>query len=213
MIQGQMECPCFIVILADSLFTGISWQEFLSAIGVIVGGYYAITALLLYSEEIKSIFNQSQRKAIEADARDDQSDSNESIDLMGSVKYETAVNVPHEKVVESDEINAQPLKEFEDAIGYVTINTADSLIVKSAAELFREVNTIITELSEGSKEEITSIYQSLLQRYPQLTGTNHQEVISRFIHDSLSTNTAYSFTLDEIKSWWSENNEQSLSIN
>jgi hypothetical protein len=189
------------------MFNSISWQEFLSAIGIIVGGYYAITALLLYSEEIKSIFNQSQRNVIEADAYDDQNRSNESIDLMGSVKYETAVNVPHEKLVESDEINAQPLKEFEDAIGYVTINTADMLIVKSAAELFREVKTIITELSEGSKEEITSIHQSLLQRYPQLTGTSHQEVISQFINDSLLTNTSHAFTLDEIKSWWKENNE------
>lgn len=202
-----MECPCLMVILAYALFTGISWQEFLSAIGIIVGGYYAISTLLLYSEEIKSIFNQSQRKVIDADAYDDQNGSNESIDLMGSVKYETQVNVPHEKVVESEEINAQPLKEVEDPIGYVTINTADMLIVKSAAELLREIKTIITELSEGSREEITSIYQSLLQRYPQLIGTNHQELISRFINDSLSTNTAHSFTLDEVKSWWTEGNE------
>lgn len=189
------------------MFNSISWQEFLSAIGIIVGGYYAISTLLLYSEEIKSIFNQSQRKVIEADAYDDQNDSKESIDLMGSVKYETAVNVPHEKVVQSEEINAQPLKEFEDAIGYVTINTADILIVKSAAELLREIKTIITEVSEGSREEITSIYQSLLQRYPQLIATNHLELISRFINDSLSTNTTHSFTLDEVKSWWTEGNE------
>jgi|APTNR8051073442_1049403.scaffolds.fasta_scaffold00018_201 hypothetical protein len=189
------------------MFNSISWQEFLSAIGIIVGGYYAITALLLYSEEIKSIFNQSQRKSIEADAYVDQSDSNESTDLMGSVKYETAVNVPHENVVESEEINAQPLTEIEDVIGYVTVDPANMLIVKSAAELFAEIQTIIKELSEGSKEEITSIYQSLLQRYPQLIATNHQELISRFINNSLSTNTAHSFTLDEVKSWWTEGNE------
>ncbi|HEU5289428.1 MAG TPA: hypothetical protein VFU05_02220 [Cyclobacteriaceae bacterium] len=201
-----MECPCFIVILADALFTGISWQEFLSAIGVIVGGYYAITTLLLYSEEIKSIFNQSQRKVIEADAHDDQNDSNESIDLMGSVKYETAVNVPHEKVVDSEEINAQPLTEIEDAIDDVIVNTPDVLIAKSVAELLREIKTIITELSQGSREEIASIYCSLLQHYPQLTGTTYQDEISQFIHDSLSTNTSHAFTLNEIKSWWAEDN-------
>ena len=189
------------------MFNSISWQEFLSAISLIVGGYYAITTLLLYSEEIKSIFKQKQRKSIEADTSDDQNDLNESIDLMGSVKYETAVNVPHEKVVESEEINAQPLKEEEDAIDEVIVNTPDVLIAKSVAELLREVKTIITELSQGSREEIASIYHSLLQRYPQLTGTNYQEEISLFINDSLSTNTPHSFTLDEIKSWWTEDNE------
>jgi len=189
------------------MFNLISWQEFLSAIGIIVGGYYAITTLLLYSEEIKFIFNQRQAKVIETDANDDQNDSNESIDLMGSVKYETQVNVPHEKVVESNEINAQPLKEIEDAIDSAVVNTPDVLIAKSVAELLREVKTIITELSQGSREEVTSIYRSLLQRYPQLSGTNYQDEISLFIYESFLTNDSHSFRLDEIKSWWNEDNE------
>jgi hypothetical protein len=189
------------------MFNSISWQEFLSAISVIVVGYYSITTLLLYSEEIKSIFKQKQRKNIETDAGDDQNDSNESIDLMGSVKYETAVNVPHEKVVESEEINAQPLKEIEDVIDEVIVDTPDVLIARSVGELLREIKTVITELSEGSREEIASIYHSLLQRYSQLVGTNYQEEISLFINDSLTTNTSHSFTLDEIKSWWTGGNE------
>ncbi len=189
------------------MFNSISWQEFLSIIGLIVGGYYAITTLLLYSEEIKSIFKQKELKSIETIASDDQNDSNESIDLMGTIKYETPVNVPHEKVVESDEINTQPLKEIEEPIDQVTAISPDVLITKSVAELLREIKTIVTELSQGSREEIASIYHSLLQRYPQLTGTNYQEEISLFINDSLSTNTTHSFTLDEIKSWWTEDNE------
>ena len=189
------------------MFNSISWQEFLSAIGIVVAGYYAISTLLLYSEEIKFIFNQRQAKVIETDANDDQNDSNESIDLMGSVKYETSVNVPHEKVVESNEINAQPLKEIEDAIDSVMVNTPDVLIAKSVAELLREIKTVIAELSQGSPEEITSIYRSLLQRYPQLTGTNYQDEISLFIYDSFSTEISHGFTLDEIKSWWNEDNK------
>jgi hypothetical protein len=189
------------------MFNSISWQEFLSAISVIVGGYYVITALLLYSEEIKSIFSQRQRKAIETDASDDQNDSNESIDLMGTIKYETSVNVPHEKSVESEEINIQPLKEVEEPIDQITAISPDVLITKSVAALLREIKTIATELSQGSREEITSIYRSLLQNYPHLIGTNYQEEISLFIKDSLSTNATHSFTLDEIKSWWKETNE------
>lgn len=174
---------------------------------MVVVGYYVITALLLYSEEIKFIFSQSQPKVIEVDVNDIQTHSNESKNLMGSVKYETQVNVPHENVVESNEINAQPPKEIEDAMDGVTINTPDVLIAKSVAELLREIKTVITELSQGSREEITSIYRSLLKRYPQLIGTNYQDEISLFIHDSFSANTSHGFTPDEIKSWWNEDNK------
>ncbi len=189
------------------MFNSISWQEFLSAISVIVGGYYAITALLLYSEEIKSIFSQRQRKVIETDASDDQNDSNESIDLIGTIKYETSGNVPHEKVVESDEINTQPLKEIEESIDQVTATSSDILVTKSVAALLREIKTIVTELSQGNREEIASIYHALLQNYRHLLGTNYQEELSLFIQDSLSANTAHSFTLYEIKSWWKETYE------
>lgn len=189
------------------MFNSISWQEFLSTIGLIVGGYYAITSLLLYSEEIKSIFQQKQSKSIESDASDDQNYSHESIDLMGTVKYQTSVNVPHEKSVESDEINTQPLKEIEEPIDHVSAISPDVLITKSVAELFREIKTIVNELSQGSREEIATIYHSLLQNYSHLIGTNYQEEISLFMKDSLSTNTSHSFTLDEIKSWWQETNE------
>ena len=189
------------------MFNSISWQEFLSTIGLIVGGYYAITTLLLYSEEIKTIFKQKERKSIETDASDDQNDSNESVDLMGTIKYETSVNVPHEKSVESEEINTQPLKEVEEPIDQVAAISQDVLITKSVAALLREIKTIVTELSQASREEITTIYRSLLQNYPHLIGTNYQEEISLFIKDALSTNATHSFTLDEIKSWWKETNE------
>jgi hypothetical protein len=189
------------------MFNSISWQEFLTTIGVTVGSYYAITTLLLYSEEIKSIFNQKQSKSIESDANEDQKDSNESINLMGTVKYETSVNVPHEKSVGSEEITSQPLIEVEDAIDEVVVSTQDVLVAKSVAELLREIKTIVGELSQGNREEITSIYRSLLQNYSHLIGTNYQEEISLFINDCLSTNASHSFTLHEINSWWKETNE------
>ena len=41
------------------MFNSISWQEFLSAVALIGGGYYAITALLLYGSEITTIYRLS----------------------------------------------------------------------------------------------------------------------------------------------------------
>ena len=98
------------------MFQSISWQEFLTAISLIVGGYYAITTLLLYGAEITSIFKQEKSKSIELKVSEDQNDSSESNDLMGKVKYETQVNVPHENEIESSELNVAQAKEADEPI-------------------------------------------------------------------------------------------------
>src|SRR5438045_3708029 len=99
------------------MFNSISWQEFLSAITVIAGGYYIVTALLLYSSEITNIFNQKEPKQITPEINEDQNESNKIIDdLMGGIKFDRETNVPHENIVRSDEINAQPLREAEEPI-------------------------------------------------------------------------------------------------
>jgi len=52
------------IILADTLLTGISWQEFLSAISVTVGGYYAITTLYCTVRRSNLFFKQKQQKIL-----------------------------------------------------------------------------------------------------------------------------------------------------
>ena len=163
-----------------------------------------ITVLLLFSGEIKSIFTQKQLKAITSEELEDQNDSNESIDLMGKVKYETLVNVPHENAVDSQEIETQPPREAEESI-QAKVLSPEALLVGSVADLLEEIKIVLSELTTGSKEEIASIFQSLLSRYPQLIGTNYQEEINLFLLDALATHSAYGFELNEIKSWWKQN--------
>ena len=98
------------------MFNTISWQEFLSAITVVAGGYYIVTALLVYGSEIKNIFKQKESNLIAAEIVGDQNGSNESNDLMGGIKYESEVNVPHENIVESSEIKVKQSGEPEEAI-------------------------------------------------------------------------------------------------
>src|SRR5690606_25696527 len=101
LVQGQMECPCFAIILVDALLGGISWQEFISTITLLIGGYYVITVLLLYSNEISNIFKQKKTKLTNPKVREHQTDSNESIELMGSVRFTASQseNVPREEKV------------------------------------------------------------------------------------------------------------------
>src|SRR5258706_4203918 len=177
------------------MFNTISWQEFLSAITVIAGGYYIVTALLLYGTEIKNIFKQKEPKLIAAEMSGDQNDSNESNDLMGRIKYETEVNVPHESVVESDEINITQLNESEEPI-----ESRDTLI-DSFKELHNEIEIIAEGLTPDSREGLL-LFESLLPRYPQLLQTPYEEEIIRLVCKLISEKLSEHLEPNEIKSWW-----------
>ena len=182
------------------MFNSISWQEFLTAISLIVGGYYAITTLLLYGAEITSIFKQRQPNSIDQDVSEDQNDSNESNDLMGKVKYETQVNVPHENVIESSELNVAQDKEAEEAI--ISIDPREAMMAGFATVLQEEIATLVTEFSSSTEGEIILVFKSLLSVYPQLVRTPHKDSLSLLICNSLKANSAFHPELNEINSWW-----------
>ncbi len=182
------------------MFQSISWQEFLTAISLIVGGYYAITTLLLYGDEITSIFKQEKSKSIELEVSEDQNDSNESNDLMGSVKYETQVNVPHENVIESSELNVAQANEAEEPI--ISIDPREAMMAGHATVLQEEIATLVTEFSASPEGEIILVFKSLLSVYPQLVKTPHKDSLSLLIHDSLKATSAFHPELNEINSWW-----------
>jgi len=179
------------------MFNSISWQDFLFAISVIVGGYYVITTLLLYSNEIKSIFKQSVSKSIAHDSHEDQNVSDDSNNLMGGVKYETEVNVPHENVVESNELTLQQNKEAEEPIEQFNPDE------RIAETLTGEIETLITEFSSSDEGEIILVFKSLLSVYPQLVNTPHKNSINLQIYNSLKKKSAFHPELNEINSWWS----------
>lgn len=182
------------------MFNSISWQEFLTAISLIVGGYYAITTLLLYGDEITSIFKQQKSKSIELEVSEDQNDSNESNDLMGKVKYETGVNVPHENLIESNELNIAQAKEADEPIK--AIDPREEMLAGFATVLQEEITTLVTEFSTSAEGEIILVFKSLLSVYPQLARTPYKDSLNLLICDSLKANSTFHPELNEINSWW-----------
>jgi len=179
------------------MFNTISWQEFLSTVTVIAGGYYIVTALLLYGSEIKNIFKQKEPKLIAAEISGDQNDSTESNDLMGRIKYEAEVNVPHESIVESDEINITQLNESEEPI-----QSRDPLI-DSFKELQNEIEIIAEGLTPNNREGLL-LFEPLLLRYPQLLQTPYEEEIIRLVCKLIFEKLSEHSEPNEIKSWWTE---------
>jgi hypothetical protein len=170
------------------MFQSISWQEFLTATSLIVGGYYAITTLLLYGAEITSIFKQKKSNSIDQEVSEDQNDSNESNDLMGKVKYETQVNVPHENVIESSELNVVQPKEAEEPI--ISIDPREAMMAGFALVLQEEIGTLVSEFSSSTEGEIILVFKSLLSVYPQLVRTPFKDSLRLLICDSLTPTSA-----------------------
>src|SRR5690606_40519277 len=100
------------------MFESISWQQFISTTTLLIGGYYAITVLLLYSSEISNIFKQKKTKLTNPKVRENQTDSNESIELMGSVRFTASQseNVPREEKVEAERLSISAAHETEEPI-------------------------------------------------------------------------------------------------
>jgi hypothetical protein len=182
------------------MFYSISWQDFFSAITLLVAGYYVITTLLLYSNEIKNIFNQNASKLIDEDVSDEQSDSNESNALIGGIKYEslTQVNVSREQISTTEEISFAPLAEADEPID-ATLNNAINRFVST---LLTEIGSLLEVIAKENKVETATFFKALLYNYPQLVATDHQDEISQHIYDALKQTCEFHLELNEVKAWW-----------
>lgn len=187
------------------MFQSISWQEFFTTISLIVGAYYTISVLLLYSGELTSIFNQRKSNATKDSIEGDQSESKETKDLMGKVKYITRVNVPHEKSVDAEEISVSESDAPEETINISISDSPETLLIKAADELRQQIKALLIDFPPDSKEEVLLAIRPLLSKFPQLAGTPHQNSVSSFIHDTLCASTSIEFHPNDIKSWWADN--------
>jgi len=181
----------------------ISWQEFLTTVALILGGYYAITTLLLYSREITNIFKKGKLKP-SLDAKTDQTDSSESNDLMGGVRYEKSrlQEVPREETTEADALDVAPPLDVEEPVNVIDLQ--EEALTNDFVAIQAEVKSLAEIISLGTKEEAISLFKTLLSNYPQFIGTSFQLQISQFIYDSCIETNTHQFDTQEINSWWTD---------
>jgi len=186
------------------MFESISWQEFISTIALLIGGYYVISALLLYSSEITNIFKQKKPNLTNANVRENQTDSNESIELMGSVKYggRQSENVPREEKSETESLSVVTAQEPEEPITVAATSEAEEAVLKSVSTLLEEINTLTEVVAVGSKDECAELFRTLLSNYPDLFYTTHEPEITAFIYNSCKEHCEFQIELNEVKTWW-----------
>jgi len=195
------------------MLESIAWQEFISTIALLVGGYYVITALLLYSSEISSIFKQRKLNLTNTHERGNQTDSNESIELVGSVKYggRQSENVPREEKSEAESLNVVTAQEPEEPITEAATSEADEATLKSVSTLLEEINTLTEVVAVGSKAECAELFRTLLSNYPDLFHTTHEPEITEFIYNSCKEHCEFQIELSEVKTWWPQ--QESTGVN
>jgi hypothetical protein len=184
------------------MFSSISWQEFLNAICIVLGAYYGISILLLYSREIIQRFN----------TKGDQTDNpvrkvkEDSVNLMGGIKKDLPKK--HEQTVDAQELIVEQPNSNDQYP-----DNEDSLLIGSVSDLLHEIKVLarVIKESSGSKEEGAPMFQSLLSNYAHLSATKYQQSVSLFIHDLCGSECGFEVDLSEVNAWWpiseSENNQ------
>ncbi len=181
------------------MFNSISWNEFLSAIGLIAGGYYVISTLLLYSTEIKSIFTQRVSDSVNSNDSE-QNQSNESNNLLGPVRNDVLKERSEESVA-SEELRFAPASVSEEPIHTSSLVASNTVMIGAIADLLEEIKTVVADLSEPDPKEVAILFQQLLLGHPELVNTSYQQAITIFIFTSL-IDASIQIELNEVKSWW-----------
>jgi hypothetical protein len=183
------------------MFESISWQEYLSAISLLIAGYYVITTLLLFSSEITTIFKQGKLEFSFPKTNSHQIDSNESSSLIGKVRYETEEqHTQREEKIAVEQLTFVSNKDEEEAIE--VFDAIEDNKKKALHSIQEEIQALSQVVSEVDKEECVSLFQSLLSRYPLFYRSDSQEEINLIIHHSLLKNERFQIDTTEIKSWW-----------
>lgn len=193
------------------MFHSISWQEFFYAITVLIGGYYVIATLLLYSSELTKLLNQKNRNFTKSDVQRDQTGSNSPNDLMGAVRYEAPreLSVPREEQVSSEDIVATANKaEPEEPIQVAQDSSPDEILAQAVEEVKAGIKTIITSDPGCSKADLITLFHALLSHYPQLGGSIHRVEIHDYIITSCYEHFEFELQPDEILALWSPEEER-----
>ena len=194
------------------MLKSISWYDFISTITFLVGGYYMITALLLYSREVRSMF--TQRKPVKANLAENKRPSDEPGELMGAVRSDLdhTEHIGREVKVETESLQVVAAEEQEEAVTLVGTNDAEETIRRSVGTLLEEINTLKEIVAVGTREECAELFRTLLSNYPDLAASAHEPEITAYIHNVCSEHGQFQIEQNEVNSWWPQA-EETKSIN
>lgn len=177
------------------MLNSISWSEFLTVITLLIAVYYTVSSILFYRDEISNLFrkknltnnNKLSTDRVVADHP-----------LMGTTKPEPP------KVIRKQSVATEELLFAPQSTNETPTPASDPIIIGTIADLLQESKDLAKSIAETttSPEECVSLFQSLLDRYPQLNNATYKDAISISLFHTCKTELEIEYTLDQINAWW-----------
>ncbi len=165
----------------------ISWSEYLTCIALLIAGYYTITGIFYYRADISSRFRKKEERT--------DNGVGQAPSLMGAIKTGPPKAI-RKQLVAADELFISPDQE--------QLTASDSMIIGTIADLLEESKVLAKTIAHDNNtpEEGASLFQSLLQRYPQLNNAAYKDAISISLHHTCKNDAGIEFSLEQINDWW-----------
>ncbi len=175
------------------MFNSISWEQFLTAATLIIGGYYLITAFAFYHREIFGWLRNNKPK-------NSTPERGPASNLMGKV-HQDPIRTIRKQTVEADQIQFGSTTPDEES---VQSTTDTKMVTGSVADLLQEIKLLGEMIVENKShlEEGISLFKSLLEHYPNVRDSPFREAVIIIIHTTCKETCHYNLELNDVKTWW-----------
>jgi len=181
------------------MLSSITWQEYITAITILVGGYYVISFSLLYHREIihrcKSRFVSTAR-TVEKFTLDHT--------IMGGVNEDHSSSSIRSNTIAPEDIAIASATNEPETIDIKDTDQRDDLIMGSIADLLEEVKHLLQRIKDDGMgiEETTALFNALLIRYPQLAATAYKDAITLYIGSAAKNHLPFELQHKQVSDWW-----------
>ena len=191
------------------MLSSFSWNIFFTTVTLLAGGYYAISALLLYRGEITFWFKSKSgstglpTKPVvkSAPVRPEPSG------VMGGVALNDGRSELRSTSVSADDfLFASEDEPFNDIEQVPEVALKDEVVIGTIADLLEEIKTVSKLISETKSDgaEAESLMRTLLGRYPSIASGSFRDAVTLYLCKELSDRCAITVSLSDTEGWWDE---------
>lgn len=180
------------------MFTNISWGVFIGIFSAALIIYYIVIGTVYYRQELLAIIlgkkNRIQPQVLSEAIQQPQP-------VMGNAVNDDTDYVARFRQAQQNITTERKTKDIEEqeAAGHT-----ETALIGQAAVLTEGIATLfqIVEDAGATKENITSLFPSLLRQYPQIAESNYKAKISAHIYEVCNKQYNIGITEDEVNGLW-----------
>jgi hypothetical protein len=185
------------------MFTSITWEIFFTSILLIVGSYYIISSLLLYSGDIGQwLKSRAHRSPVKNSQHS--TDTHQLTNLMGRVTHDMSDAIQRTSSIAATDIVVSPADDEPEIIQSPSAFSQTDFVIESFTEIIQEIKNLTQLVAEykTDKVECQSLFHALLIKYPHLLDTPYQVAVNLYICDAAKSHFPFLVPIHEVDSWW-----------